>query len=241
MRRVTLEGDALEGFLSTAPDDGARMYFPADSLDTSWVPTVEGAGLIFPENVPRPPGREYTPRRYDPVAGELDIDFVIHGDGPSSAWAARAVPGHVVGISGPRRSRIVSDAIDWFLLAGDETALPSISRRLEELPAGTRAIAVLEVADAAEEQRINTRADVEIIWLHRDAAHPDPDLQARAVRELGFPSGTVFAWAAGEASSMRALRRHLLNERGIAPDWARITGYWKRAVENYDHHQPLDD
>ena len=85
------------------------------------------------------------------------------------------------------------------------------------------------------------RAEVELVWLHRDAAGADlSDLLAGALRRLDFPRGKVFAWAAGEASSMRQVRRHLLDERGLPPEQARVTGYWKRAIANYDHHQPLE-
>jgi len=189
----------------------------------------------------RPPGREYTPRRHDPVAGELDFDFVVHGDGPASSWAANAQPGQRLGFSGPRKSRTVVGTVDWYLLAGDESGLPSIARRLEELPSDTRAIAVIDVTDAGDEQPIDTRADVELIWLHRATATGDgSDLLAETLRGMAFPSGDVFAWAAGEASSMRAVRRHLFQERGIPDARARITGYWKRAIANYDHHLPLD-
>jgi NADPH-dependent ferric siderophore reductase len=242
MVRVTLGGAALTGFRSDAPDDGARMFFPPDPTDTSWAPSVVEGKVTFPDGVAPLPGREYTPRRYDAAANELDIDFVIHGHGPSATWAAQARPGHYVGLSGPRRSRMLTGQVDWYLLAGDESALPSISRRLEELPAGTRAFVVLEVANAAEEQPIATRADMELRWLHRDGAGSDSSmLLTNAIRELRFPDGAVFAWSAGEASGQRALRRHLLQERRLPAERVRTTGYWKRAEANYDHHQPLDD
>jgi NADPH-dependent ferric siderophore reductase len=57
----------------------------------------------------------------------------------------------VVEISGPRGSLIISDDFDWWLLIGDETALPSIARRVEGLAAGVHAITLVAVAGAAEE------------------------------------------------------------------------------------------
>ena len=241
MVRVTLGGDALAGFRSDAADDGSRLYFPADPTDASWVPTVDGSTLVFPEDQPRPPGREFTPRRHDPAAGELDFDFVVHGDGAAASWAANAAPGHYLGVSGPRRSRVLAGAVDGYVLAGDATGLPSIARRLEELPSGTPVIAIVEVANAGEEIPIATRADLELLWLHRDSTDPDDsDLLVNAMRGLDFPHGSIFAWAAGEASSIRAVRRHLLHEREIPDSRMRMTGYWKRSIANYDHHQPLD-
>ena len=173
MVRVTLEGDTLQGFRSDAADDGARLFFPPDPTDDSWVPRVEGTSVVFSDEHPKPPNHEYTPRRYDPVAGELDIDFVVHGEGSASNWAANAVPGHYLGISGPRRSRVITGKVDWYLLAGDETGLPSIARRLEELPAGTPAIAVLEVANLR--QVLHVHSDAEASGLGVEVVDAPPD------------------------------------------------------------------
>jgi NADPH-dependent ferric siderophore reductase len=240
MVRVTLGGEALAGFRSDAADDGARLFFPPDPLDASWVPSVEGTSLTFPGE--RPPGREYTPRRYDADSGELDFDFVVHGDGAASSWARNAVPGHYLGLSGPRRSRMVTGKVDWYVLAGDETAIPSIARRLEGLAAGTPVVAVIEVADASEEQPLPTDANLDLTWLHRSNVAPtDTGQLARTLATLTLPDGDGFAWAAGEANAMRAVRRHWLDDRAIPDTRMRVTGYWKRAIANYDHHLPLDE
>ena len=50
--------------------------------------------------------RTYSVRRLDTAAGELDVDFVLHGDeSPASWWAARAQPGNVLGIEAPEGER----------------------------------------------------------------------------------------------------------------------------------------
>lgn len=236
MMRITLGGEELAGFRSDAPDDDTKMFFPSDPTSASWRPEIVEGRLVFSSE--RPPARELTPRRYDPVAGELDYDFVLHGDGPAATWAASAQPGHVAGVGGPRRSRMVTGHVDWYLLAGDETGLPAIARRLEELPAGTRVIAIIEVDGPEAELEIGTRADADIVWLRRTGA---ADQLAQAIRDLDFPEGAVFAWAAGEAAEIRAVRRHLLDERRIPDTRMRMTGYWRRAIANWDHHQPLDE
>lgn len=242
MRRITLTGAALTDFRSDAADDGSRLYFPADALDDSWVPLVEGSTLVFPDEAERPPGREYTPRRFDSDALELDFDFVVHSDGPASTWAANAQPGHLLGQSGPRRSRLVVGDVDGYLLAGDETGLPAIARRLEELPAGMPVTVVVEVANAAEELPLTTAADLRPVWVHRDEAGPDPtELLARTIRSLDLPAGNLFAWVSGETGSITAVRRHLLRERELPSEWMRMTGYWKRAIANWDHHQPFEE
>jgi NADPH-dependent ferric siderophore reductase len=242
MVRITLTGDHLPGFRSDAADDGIRLYFPPDPTDASWVPTVEGSSLVWPDEAGKLPSREYSGRSYDADANELAIDFVVHGEGPASTWAANAEPGHYLGVSGPRRSRVMAGHVDWYLLVGDESGLPAIARRVEELPAGTPAVAVIEVASTQEEQPIQAVANLMLIWVHRDEAEPGrDDLLVETMRALDLPEGDVFAWAAGEAGEMRLVRRHLLNELQIAPERMRVTGYWKRAISDWDHHLPLED
>ncbi|AKT37574.1 siderophore-interacting protein [Chondromyces crocatus] len=235
MARVTLGGAELEGFQSDGADDHVKVALPVDGEREIAVPTIGPGGLVFPEGKPRPVLRDYTPRRHDAAAGELDLDFVIHGDGPATSWAAQAKPGDRIGVGGPRGSLVVAKDFDWYLLAGDETALPAIGRRLEELPAGSRAIVFVEVEDEGEEQRFVTQADVQVTWLHRRGAEAGTtELLEKAIRALSWPSGDGFVWVAAESGTVRTIRDHLRDERGVNKDWMRAVGYWKRGVS--DHH-----
>ena len=239
MVRIIVGGDALAGFVSAAHDDHVKVFFPQPGQEKPVLPTPSPNGPVYPEGVPRPAARDYTPRRYDAGANALTIDFVLHGDGPATAWAVQARPGNFLGVGGPRGSFIVPDDFDWYLLAGDETALPAIGRRLEELPAGARAIIVVEVADAGEQQRFDTRARIETHWLHRDGAAPgDPSLLQSEIAELPLPPGDGYAWVAAEAATAKALRRVLIDERGLRKDRVKAAAYWKRGAvavhETYD-------
>jgi NADPH-dependent ferric siderophore reductase len=95
------------------------------------------------------------------------------------------------------------------------------------MPAGAVVHAVIEVADAAEEQSLVTKADARITWLHRAAG---ADL-VEAVRSLEFPPGAVQAFVHGEADFVRVLRRHLLDERAVSKDLLSISGYWRRGKD----------
>src|SRR5579863_5790286 len=170
MLRVVLGGDDLAGFLSAAHDDHVKLFFPPPGEEKPAMPTLTPNGPVYPDGVPRPAARDYTPRHYDAAANTLTVDFVLHGDGPAAMWAAQARPGHFLGVGGPRGSFIVPDDFDWYLFVGDETALPAIGRRLEELPANTRVVVVAEVAGKEEEQQFASRAAVEVRWLHRNTA-----------------------------------------------------------------------
>ena len=171
-----------------------------------------------------PPMRDYTPRRYDLDTLELDIDFVLHGDGPAATWAAQAKPGQCLHIGGPRGSMVVPDIFDSYLLIGDETALPAIARRLEELPDNRCALVVVEVENALEEQPLNSAAAVEVIWVHRD--DPRQDL-LNTVEGLTVPSGTLYAWVATESTLSRKVRRVLLDTHGLNDDFVKAAGYWR--------------
>jgi NADPH-dependent ferric siderophore reductase len=239
MARVVLGGEELSGFVSAAHDDHVKLFFPQPGQDKPPLPTQTPNGPVYAEGVAPPAARDYTPRRYDAAANTLTIDFVLHGEGPATAWAAHARPGNFLGVGGPRGSFIVPDDFDWYLLAGDESALPAIGRRLEELPATTRVFVVAEVADAGEEQRFTSRAKVETHWLHRDGAAPGGrSLLHDAVAALKLPAGEGYAWVAAEAATAKALRRYLVEERGLRKDRVKAAAYWKQGAvavhETYD-------
>ncbi|NEE10274.1 siderophore-interacting protein, partial [Streptomyces sp. SID7499] len=110
-----------------------------------------------------------------------------------------------------------------------ETALPAIGRWLAEMPAGTRARVFIEVGEESHRQELPTEADATVTWLTRDGAPAGTtDLLERAVRSMEWLPGTVYVWAAGEAVSLKGIRRHLSVERGVPRERTDITGYWRR-------------
>ncbi len=149
MRRITLGGPELAGFVSLGSDDHIKLMFPQNAAEQA---ALQSPTFSIKGDGPQPAMRDYTPRRFDLSLGELDIDFVLHGDGPASTWAEQAQVGQHLYIGGPRGSMIVPDIFDSYLLIGDETALPAIARRLEELPAGRTVLAV--ICEAYEEETI---------------------------------------------------------------------------------------
>lgn len=167
------------------------------------------------------------------------IDFAIHDAGPATDWAANAKPGQQLGVGGPRGSLVVPDDFDWYLFVGDETALPAVGRRLEELRAGTRAIVVAAVTAPEEQQTFASKASVETVWVHRPLSRAeDPAVLLDAVRGLTLPkSGDGYCWAAGESQTAKLLRQHLVGERGFDKAWVKAAGYWKRgAVSIHETH-----
>ncbi len=233
MRRVVLGGDELRGFVTAAADDHVKLFFPAPDQDHPILPAPDAAGRssgrVAADDAARPVVREYTPRRFDAAAGELTIDFVLHGHGPASDWAAtRAEPGAWLGVGGPRSSVLLPDDDDAHLLVGDETALPCIARRLEELPPGARAVALIEVADGGEDRYLPSAGNVSLTWLHRNGAPAGAaSLLREALGALTLPAGGVHAWIACEIETARRLRALLLERHGLPRQRISAAGYWR--------------
>ncbi|WP_267242295.1 siderophore-interacting protein [Streptomyces sp. PR69] len=231
--RVTLGGEGAEGFEAHAPDEHVKLLFPEPDGSLR-LPEPNGLMLTWPR--PGPTSREYTVRRHDPVAGEIDIDFALHENGLASDWACAVEPGTVVHVAGPPGGLIVPHAYDRYVLAGDITALPAIARRLEELPRTARGWAFVEVADAGQEIELSAPEGFEVHWLHRgDRPAGAGDALARAVTAVAVPAGErVFVWAAGEAGQLKPLRRWVRDDLRLERADHDITGYWKRGVADYD-------
>lgn len=141
MLRITLGGAGLAGF----PADQESAYIK----------------LLFPQAGERPLMRTYTIRQQRD--DEIDVDFVLHDtDGPASSWAKTAQVGELIQIGGPGLKKLINFEADWFLLAGDMTALPAISVNLAKLPNNAVGYAVIEVLSEADIQPLVHPEHVEL-------------------------------------------------------------------------------
>jgi NADPH-dependent ferric siderophore reductase len=221
MKRFVLRGDDLRGFTSLGFDDHVKLFFPDSSGEVAM--------------------RDFTPRRFDPQAGELWIDFFLHEAGPATKWAESAAEGDSLEVGGPKGSAIIStEGIDSHLFVGDETALPAIGRRLEELSDTARAIVVLESDADSVWPTLSSRAALKLVQVARDgrtepAAHELID----ALRKLDLQPERCFAWVALESQSARAIRRHLVEERGFSKEWIKAAAYWRRGAAGT--HERIED
>jgi NADPH-dependent ferric siderophore reductase len=225
VRRVTLTGDpaAVAALQPTVNVLVPRVGDPSPR----WPALARDGRIVWPTGSHGISLRSYTARRQDPATGEVDVDFVLHGDGPAAAWAAAAGPGALLGVGGS--GPLGFTPAPTLLLAADETALPAVSRILAEVPPQTRGIALLEVADAAEEQPLAAPSGVELRWLHRDGTPPgESTLLVDAVAALDRPDGAVFAWVAAESATVRAVRADLRGRWGLSRAEHHAIGYWRR-------------
>lgn len=232
MRRVTLVGPDLEGFHSPSFDDHVKLFLPVEQGAKPVMPVISPEGLEFPADAVKPVARDYTPRRYDEAAQELDIDFVLHHSGPATDWATNVSVGDYLGIGGPRGSFVIPVGFDWHLLIGDEAALPAIGRRLEELPPETKAIVLVKTRDAASRIELHPRCEARIEWLLDEPGYQgtaaEIDALEKAVRALELPKGEGYIWAAGEYTAIQRVREHLVKERGVDKNRIRAASYWRR-------------
>jgi NADPH-dependent ferric siderophore reductase len=233
LRRITLSGEELAGFHTVAFDDHVKLLV-SEKLDVPLsMPSLEGGGLVYVEGEARPVMRAYTPRRYDAVSNELDIDFVLNHGGPVTEWATQAQPGQKIGVAGPRGSIIVPTDFNWHLLIGDETALPALSRRLEELPAETHAIVVVKISTEQSRISLSSACTREERWL--SATDAAKTLES-VVRGLTLPAGEGFVWAGGEYHDIKAVRQYVLDELGISKQRLSAMAYWRKSQANAHDH-----
>lgn len=228
---ITLGGPDLADFVTASFDNHVKLMWGPDGVSAPALPPMGPDGPQWTPGEPRPLMRDYTPRRFDAQALELDIEFALHGDGPAANWARQARPGQTLAVGGPRGSFIVPTGFDWHLLVGDDAALPAIARRLQELPAGARVTVVLAL-HAADRRALDTQARMDLVWVETPAQLPD------AVRALRLPDGIGHAWAAGEAGAIAEVRRVLVGQHGLPKERVRASAYWKRGQA--DHHEAFE-
>lgn len=226
--RVVLGGPGLDGFaLPAATDTYVNAAFPP--AGAPYGPVFDPRAVRDVEPALRPRRRRYTVRSWQPDTGELALDFVVHGDaGVAGPWAAAVKPGDVLVFEGPGGGYRPDPEADWHLMVGDESALPAIAVSLEALPAGARALVRLVCDGPDHEVPLPTAAEADVGWLHRSGTPDDADLLGAAVRAANFPAGRVHAFVHGEADEIRALRRHLLSDRGLTRADMSCSPYWRR-------------
>lgn len=215
MLRVTLGGAEMATFPAEQESAYIKLLFPQGGGD-------------------RPLMRTYTVSRQR--ADEIDVDFALHDNpGPASRWAAAAGTGDRIQVGGPGPRKLINPDADWFLLAGDMTALPAITANVSRLPAQARGYVVIEVPGEDDIQVLGHPEGVELQWL----VNPVPDPAGRPlperVRQLPWLPGQPAVWAACEFNSMRALRRYFKQERQLPKSHVYISSYWKIGNSEDEH------
>lgn len=247
VRRITLHSTALKGLdHHWRPEMLIRLYFPPKEESNPPEPFITSDGELkfkttsktevspFSAVSEDPLVRAYTARQFRADELELDIDFVLHeAPGIASDWARQAKTGDRIGVVEfalpPGHRPAVDYEADVYLLFADEAAISSAQTNLEAFAPGTRVIAFFEVADKLEEQKINTKTDLKLTWLHRgDAEAGTSGLLFKAIKELDWPEGKVFVWACGEMKMVTMIRKFIMEEHGLQKGSFKCQAYWRR-------------
>lgn len=216
MRRVVLAGDELQGF----PADSVGGYLKLRLEDQNGDPLL----------------RTYTVAEYQPDSALLSVDFVMHDDGGFAAdWARDAKPGDPIRISGPGPKKPVDLSADWFLIAGDMSALPAIRYHLTTLPRDARGYLVLDVLHKDDAPNLQLPDGMQLKLLVTPAQSDRENALLDAITELEWQDGKPFAWVAGELRSVLPVRKFLLSERGLSRSQIYVSSYWQQGLTEDAH------
>jgi NADPH-dependent ferric siderophore reductase len=197
MRRVCLAGPQIRG-LKWTPGQQVRLIVAGSPAALDWL-----MGTL----------RTYSVWAYD---GEtLELVVFDHGEGPGAAWARLAAVGDEVVLMKPQGDFTLRPSA-FHLFVGEETASVALGAMLRAVPAGERAVAVIEVQDEAD--ALPLTGDVSWHYRRGESAADSKSLvgavRATLSPESGLPAEPGIAYLAGEARTIQAIRTYLVKERG---------------------------
>lgn len=229
VRRIVFGGDTLADF--TVPNPGAHIKL------------IFGTKPNEPIDDPRKlrsQMRTYTPRHFNPGTKELTVEFVLHGEGLASTWAAQAKVGDNLTVAGPGGGMDIPATLKNIVMLVDESAIPAAGMVLEALPAGCNPIVICEVEDNREQRSLSSSLKVNSTWLFRQGQTASPG----ALLENYLPNvvaevkdlDDVFWWVACESNAMGRMRSQLLKQHGVHKKQLVSRGYWKAGASNHPDH-----
>ena len=228
-RRIVFRGENLERYDREDQLHCRLIFQPRGMTEPRW-PMLDHRGHVVWPDDKAVPTRVYTIRHIDASAQEITIDFALHAEpGPATRWAIDARPGDLAGILGPAANGPKSAA--FYVLVGDETALPGIARVLEDLPATATGHAFIEVDTETDELPIHCPAGMAIVWLHRMGADAGTTtLLVDAIRSVKWPEtlDKVFVWGGCEHRTFSAIHRHLKKDIGLSRDRFVLYSHWHK-------------
>jgi len=210
--RVELSSPAFVDLGEEGFDTRFKVVLPGPTGTLPMIPAVAedyyGQWMAAPDEV-RSPMRTYTIRDiiHDGADVRLVVDFVVHDDrqqngghglGPACRWALAARPGDVIQVIAPHRvTEYGGTEFDpagrrHLLLIGDETAVPALSRILEDVSPGCTGEVFVEVPTAGDILDLPTPPGFETKWFTRNGGECGRRLVQEVRRHLGLPPSTEF-------------------------------------------------
>jgi NADPH-dependent ferric siderophore reductase len=230
-RRITFRGKDLDRYDRHDQLHCRLIFQPHGTTNPGW-PLLDDSGRVVWPNDAVAPTRVYTIRQIDLAKQEIAIDFALHDSpGPATRWAMDAAPDDVVGILGPAGNG-PKDA-EFYVLAGDETALPGMARILQSLPASATGYVLIEIGAQEDRQELIVPPGMTIEWLYRDGKSAGTtELLEDAVRKVSWPRNlqTALFWGGCEHKAFSSIYRHLRKEIGLERDRLVFYSHWHRLL-----------
>jgi len=203
--RVVLTGDDIHRFAHLTVGTNNKIFIPPANPQQETI------------------RRTYTHRALNLETAEMHIDFVAHGDeGPASSWAIHCKEGDPLEVAMKDKANPLYPPADWYLLAGDHTALPVISVILETLPSNATGTAIIQVAGPEDMLELTAPAQFEIKWIFKSHNNELPD----AVKNVVIPATRKFVFLAAEAEAIKNMRTYF-SEAGLTREELSAQNYWK--------------
>ncbi len=233
MQRVTLTGTDLETFPAGQESAHIKLIIPLPhQTQAEFRSALENGSKLEPR-------RTYTVRHHRVDANEMDVDFVVHeGGGPACNWALAARAGDFIGVAGPGPKKKPDHGALWFLFGADMAALPAAAAALEDLPHDAVGHAIFEITSDDDIQPVNAPKGMQIHWLVHNEPHQSSSQQIEFFRSLDWPDASPGIFVAGESGAVIALRKYLIEEKGLDKRAAYISAYWKIGLVE-DQHQAM--
>ena len=206
-----------------------RLILPrkTDSA-ASWLQTIHTKTFRIEKN--KFEQRVYTIRGVNKQTKEFYIDFVTHLSSrycPGSDWAISCKPNFKVGLIGPNGTDF--QKADYYILLGDETALPCIARQLEHMHLKSSGEVYIEVNQKEDIQDLKYPKGVSINWIFRNNKPAQESNLLLEVLDDIQPKNDineVYFWFAGEKSIRKKIQSHIKK-----PSFDHVTKklytYWK--------------
>lgn len=222
--RVTVSGEELSQYDERHPADAFKVFFPPEGTRRIDYPKRGPNGLPYwPDGTTQPVLRAFTVRTYDPGTLTLRFDIADHSTGHAMSWLGSEPAGTAVALSGMRRDFVLGSDDSHYVFVGDRSALPAIAACVEALPPGVRVDVYLPELDASDRALLPRHDGLTAHWAR--------DLAAEITREPA-PTERAQVWVAGEASIVREIRRHVVEQWGVSRDDLHATAYWKARHDN---------
>lgn len=223
MRRVTLEGEALANLPQSSEGAYIKLMFKLDGQE-------------------KPAMRTYTIAEQRSAQNEIDVDFMLHNDdsgeanGLAAPWSVGAKSGDTISIFGPGPAKFINLDADYFILAADMTALPALTANLKLLPEDAKGQAFIEILSEDDKQDLQKPEQVELVWVVNPHAGSDESPLFHAIEQAKWDAKKPAVWAACEFKTMKKIRQHLKEVRGVEKTHLYISSYWKKG-DSEDAHK----